>query len=217
MMGTDLTTETTRILAQELPAGRFSEWLATTQQALSEGDAVDVPCDTCTACCQSRYFVHIGPDETETLQAIPAELLVPAPRQREGHMMLGYDESGTCPMLENGRCTIYTQRPRTCRQYDCRVFAAAGLQAGGDDKAAVNEQVHRWRFDEINSDDVEQRLAVASAARYLMENQQSLPGGSGLANPIQLALSAIKIHHLFLPEVAIRDQALAGAVASALE
>ena len=42
--------------------------------------------------------------------------------------------AGHCPMLVDGRCSIYEHRPRTCRTYDCRVFPAAGLErrsAGG--------------------------------------------------------------------------------------
>ena len=46
----------------------------------------DVPCNGCTACCTSSQFVHIGPDETDTLAHIPAELLFPAPRLPRGHV-----------------------------------------------------------------------------------------------------------------------------------
>ena len=49
-------------------------------------------------------------------------------------------------MLSCGNCTIYAQRPQTCLDYDCRVFAAAGIDAGGADKAVINRRVHEWRF-----------------------------------------------------------------------
>lgn len=78
-----------------------------------------VPCDGCTACCTSSQFVHIEPDERETLRRIPSELLFPAPRMPAGHVLLGYDEHGRCPMLSEQGCSIYEHRPRTCRTYDC--------------------------------------------------------------------------------------------------
>ena len=37
----------------------------------------DVPCGNCTACCTASQFIHIGPDETDTLAHIPASLLSP--------------------------------------------------------------------------------------------------------------------------------------------
>ena len=109
-----------------------------------EADA-EVPCGDCTACCTSSQFVHIEPDETDTLAQIPAALLFPAPRLPEGHVVLGYDERGHCPMLRDGRCSIYDHRPRTCRTYDCRVFTALGVDPD-DATGAISRQVRRWRF-----------------------------------------------------------------------
>src|SRR5487761_2058332 len=113
--------------AQPVDAGRFSLWLDTFLGALRSGETSDVPCGSCTACCTSSQFVHISPDEVETLASIPTELLFPAPRLPRGHVLMGYDEHGHCPMLVAGKCSIYEQRPRTCRSYDCRVFAASVL------------------------------------------------------------------------------------------
>ncbi len=59
---------------------------------------------------------------------------------------MGFDAHGRCPMLQNGRCAIYPHRPQTCRDYDCRIFAATGIDAGGKEKAAVNARAARWRF-----------------------------------------------------------------------
>ena len=127
-------------------AGPFGAWLGRMQAALrGEADA-DVPCGECTACCTSAQFVHIAPDETETLARIPAALLFPAPRLPEGHVVLGYDERGHCPMLRDGGCSIYDHRPRTCRVYDCRVFSAAGVAPTEPAKHAVAERVRTWQF-----------------------------------------------------------------------
>ena len=129
--------------------------------ALAGDRAADVPCGTCTACCTSAQFVHIGPDEAGTLAHIPSALLFPAPQMPQGHVLLGYDERGHCPMLVDGRCSIYEHRPRTCRTYDCRVFAAAGIEP---DQPLIAERARRWRF---GGDGQEQRVAIRAAAASL--------------------------------------------------
>jgi Fe-S-cluster containining protein len=61
----------------------------------------------------------------------------------EGHMVIPHDARGHCPMLVDGRCSIYDDRPRTCRTYDCRVFAATGTEP---DDGLIAERAARWRF-----------------------------------------------------------------------
>ena len=146
----------------DLPAGVFATWLTDMQGALRGERSADVPCGECTACCTSSQFVHIEPDETETLARIPPKLLFPAPWQPKGHMVLGYDERGHCPMLVDGRCSIYEHRPRTCRTYDCRVFAATGVAI--TKKPAIARQVERWRFTFPTKVDRERYDAVRAAA-----------------------------------------------------
>ena len=131
---------------QRADAGEFSSWLAGMQAALRGERGSDVPCDGCTACCTSSQFIHIGPDEIDTIAHIPAELLFPAPRLPRGHVLMGYDERGHCPMLIDGACSIYEHRPMTCRTYDCRVFPAAGVELDDDDKALIARRASRWRF-----------------------------------------------------------------------
>src|ERR671913_1128381 len=122
-------------------------------RAALEGTAdADVPCGTCTACCTASQFVHIAPDERDTLAHIPKALLFPAPRLPAGHVLMGYDERGHCPMLRDGACTIYAHRPRTCRTYDCRVFPAAGL-APARVQVEIARRSARWRFDEPGVED----------------------------------------------------------------
>ena len=147
-------------MVTDLDAGRFSTWLAEFRAALGgDRDAV-VPCQGCTACCTASQFVHIGPDEADTLAHIPAELLVPAPRLPPGNVVLGYDERGHCPMLVDGACSIYAHRPRACRTYDCRVFAATGVEPG--DKR-IADRVRSWRFTLEDETDREQAEAVRAA------------------------------------------------------
>ena len=179
----------------ELPAGRFSSWLVRIQ----DPGGTDVPCGTCTACCTSAQFVEIGPDENETLARIPRELLFPAPGRPPGHVVLGYDQRGHCPMLRDGGCTIYEHRPRTCRTYDCRVFPASGVDVGDDPaKAAIAERAGGWRFDHPTAQDADEHAAVRAAAAFLRAHTGDLPAGAVPRPPTQLAYLAVRVHHLFL-------------------
>jgi Fe-S-cluster containining protein len=148
-----------------------------------DGATSDVPCGGCTACCRSSQFVHIAPDETDTLAHISPDLLFPAPRMPGGHLLLGYDERGHCPMLVDDRCSIYEHRPRTCRTYDCRVFTAAGVDP---DQPAIAERTRRWRFDYPTDVDREEQAAVLAAAAQLRDNADS-----AARNRTELVLEAV--------------------------
>ena len=73
---------------QSLPAGDFSGWLRGMEAALRHEATAEVPCGGCTACCTSSQFIHVEPDETETLAHIPPELLFPAPGRPRGRPSL---------------------------------------------------------------------------------------------------------------------------------
>jgi Fe-S-cluster containining protein len=189
-----------------LAAGDFSPWLEQIQGALRGERGSDVPCGGCTACCTSSQFIHIEPDETDTLAHIPADLLFPAPRLPFGHVLLGYDERGYCPMLVDNRCSIYEHRPRTCRTYDCRVHPAAGLE-GDDDEALIARQSRRWRFSFPTRADQIRRDAVRAAATFLDEHRDSLPIATAPTTAAQTAVLAIEIHHSFLTGDEVMDHA----------
>jgi Fe-S-cluster containining protein len=150
----------------ELPAGRFSSWLAEVRVAIRGAGETDVPCGACTACCASSQFVHVGPDELDALAHIPKALRFLAPGLPKGHVLLGYDEHGRCPMLTERGCSIYEHRPRTCRTYDCRVFEAAGVDVARD-KPLIAERARRWRFDHPSEVDRDEHDAVRRAAAEL--------------------------------------------------
>jgi Fe-S-cluster containining protein len=142
-------------------AGTFSTWLDGTIAALAVGGDSDVPCGTCDACCSSAQFVHVTPDDVDALAHIPAELLFPAPGAPKGHQVMGYDEDGRCPMLTDTGCSIYQHRPQTCRQYDCRVFAATGVES---DKPLIAVRVSEWEFDIDDPDRVGQLRSLVDVS-----------------------------------------------------
>jgi Fe-S-cluster containining protein len=176
-----------------LAAGDFADWLNGFRAALAAGSSVDVPCDGCTACCTSGQFVHIGPDETDTLAHIPGELLAPAPRLPAGHVVLGYDSAGRCPMLIDGACSIYAHRPRACRVYDCRVYAAAGVAVDAA-KPALASRVARWRFSHPAPIDRRLHDAVEAAATLIREDIELAAEGIRPRSPADLAVLAIAVH-----------------------
>ena len=183
---------------QDLPAGSFSSWLRRTRSALIKENGVDVPCGECNVCCRSSYFIHIKPEETQTLSRINRKLLFPAPGLSKGNVLLGYFEGGCCPMLMDDRCSIYGHRPLTCRSYDCRIFTAAGIAAGEDDKALITQRVQRWKFSYPTERDRDQHRAVQAAAVFLREHTECFPEGAVPRNPAQLAILAIKVYDVFL-------------------
>jgi uncharacterized protein len=176
--------------AATVEAGRFSVWLDDVVEVLRTGATADVPCGSCTACCTSSQFVHIAPDEVATLAVIPDDLLFPAPRLPVGHVLMGYDERGHCPMLVDGACSVYDHRPRACRTYDCRVFAASGLELEDPAKGAINDRVGRWRF---ALDDGADRAALDAVRAAVAAVSALEPGADVTAR----TLAAIELHDRF--------------------
>jgi len=72
----------------------FGAWLAGITKVLERDGVSDVPCGECTACCRASQFVHVGPDELETLVSNV---------DRRSHQRLGAvaasmrDEAGSVP------------------------------------------------------------------------------------------------------------------------
>jgi uncharacterized protein len=189
-------------------AGPFIQWLRQAHDALRGDGGSDVPCGDCVGCCVSSYFIPIRPQDTAAFAAIPPEVLVTAPGQPSGHKLMGYRADGTCPMLNAGKCSIYHQRPQTCRDYDCRIFAAAGIDAGGADKSVINERVRAWRFTYPSDDDRRVHEAVKAAATFIRDHRADFPGGRAPTAPTGIAVLALKVYRLFLdPELSNKTNA----------
>ena len=181
-----------------IAAGAFGAWLEEARESLHDNRGSNVPCGDCVGCCVSSYFIPIRPEDRDALDLIPAKYLVNAPDEARGQWLMGYREDGTCPMLSDNKCTIYAKRPQTCRDYDCRVFAAAGIDAGGDDKIVINRRVHAWRFTYPSAADVAAHAAVKAAAAFISTRRDSFPGGRAPTAPTGIAVLALKVYPVFM-------------------
>jgi len=183
--------------SEPIHAGAFSSWLRRTRRVMLKEDGVNVPCGSCKGCCCSSKFIHIRPEEKEALAQIPKKLLFPAPLLPKGNMILGYNEKGTCPMFIDNRCSIYAYRPIACRNFDCRIFCAAGLEADDNEKRLINKQIQRWQFSYPYDRDRDLHLSVRNAAKFIVDHPECFPDGKVPSRTSQIALIAIKVYTVF--------------------
>jgi Fe-S-cluster containining protein len=186
-------------------AGPFSAWLRNMRRSLLGNEGMDVPCGDCVGCCVSGYSVQLRPEDHKAAARIPATFIVSAPGFTKGHLTVAPLSNGLCPMLDDGKCSIYSVRPQTCLDYDCRIFAAAGIDAGGEDKVVINKRVREWRFSYPERTDELAHAAVRAAATFIRDRRDTftvrVPAG-----PMGIAVFAIKSYEVFLdPEVAAKS------------
>lgn len=160
----------------------------------NERDA-NVPCDGCVGCCVSSYQIPLRPSDQVALSSVPDRYLrwpVDGGRVRMDHR-----EDGTCPMLEAGRCSIYADRPRTCRDYDCRLYAAAGLMPDGH-RPVIQQRVSEWQF--VYEDDVALARAagVRRAADFIRAHREHFPAAMRAHSAAAVAVLAVKVYALFV-------------------
>jgi hypothetical protein len=129
--------------------------------------------------------------------------------------MMGYRDNGHCPMLQDGNCSIYEDRPQSCRDYDCRIFAAAGIDAGGDDKHVINERVRQWEFTYASEEERRLHESVRAAATFIKTKGESFPGGRAPTAPTGIAVLALKSYKVFLSNETRDDRDTARAIIEA--
>ncbi len=183
-----------------LDAGDFRTWMGEMEAAMRGRGESEVACGSCTACCTSSQFILVEPDETRALKRIPSVLLFPAPRMPKGYMLMGYDKRGHCPMLIDNRCSIYGDRPRTCRTYDCRIFPASGVANDDPGKDGIAERAIRWRFSYADPADLVFHEAIKAAAEFVRSHRDQLVPDAVPHTSTQLAVLAFQIHDAFVEE-----------------
>jgi hypothetical protein len=184
-----------------VPAGDFTVWLGDIGRAFHDGADSDVPCGTCTACCTASQFIHIDRDDP-AIKHIPRELLFPTPVLPDGPLVMGHDSKGHCPMFKDNACSIYEFRPRACRVYDCRIYAASGVLPDEPDKTAVAERVLLWRFDYTSESGELTHRAIRAAAAYLSNPTKNVFRGL-MANATRDSLIALSIYEIFIKDGAV--------------
>ena len=127
---------------------------------------------------------------------------------------MGYNDHGHCPMLVNDKCSIYEHRPRTCRTYDCRIFAATGIPV---EQAEIAQRAAAWVFDYEDDHSREEQALLKKAAAFLRENHHLFPKGRLPAHSAQLAALAVSIYPLFEDSTAgMQDAQIAQTIAALL-
>jgi Fe-S-cluster containining protein len=181
---------------ERIDAGAFSQWLAEMRAVLRGERDADVPCGDCVGCCVSSYPILLRLGDKLAREQVPEERLIGPARAGERWLM-GYRDDGSCPFLLEHRCSIYTDRPQTCRDYDCRIYAAAGLVPDGS-RPVIAARVRAWKFDYASDQDRREAQAVSQAARFIRENQALFPSGMRAGSATAAAVLAIKTYPMFL-------------------
>jgi hypothetical protein len=89
-------------------------------------------------------------------------------------------------------------RPQTCRDYDCRVFAAAGVEPGGPEKLVINRRVRQWLFSYPTELDRNSHQAVRATAAFIRAKRSSFPGQRAPVGPSGVSVLACESYSVFL-------------------
>ena len=169
----------------DLAAGEFSAWLTAMQAALRGERDADVPCDGCTACCTSSQFVHIEPDETDTLAHIPRPAPVPgSPAARGATCCSATTSTGAARCWSTAGARSTSTGPGRAAPTTAGCSRRRGWTA---DQPAVARRAQRWRFAHPSPTDREQHEAVRAAAVVLRERHPEAPAA-------RIAVGAVEGH-----------------------
>lgn len=158
--------------------------------------ASEVPCGGCVACCVSSYPIPLRTQDAVARSAVPEQWLI-GPALPGERWLMGFREDGSCPFLEGRTCGIYADRPQTCRDYDCRLYAAAGLVPDGH-RPAIEQRVRAWEFRFGSDVERGEARAVRRAARFIRGNPALFPLGMRAGSATAAAVLGVKTYPLFL-------------------
>ena len=181
-----------------IDAGSFGTWLQQARAALRSNTGMNVPCGDCVGCCTSGYSILLRPHDA-ALDMVPVKFLSSVPGMRYPHAKMNPLPNGHCPMFENGKCSIYSSRPQTCLDYDCRVFTAAGIDAGPS-RQVINQRINAWQFSYASEQEHIAHRAIQAAATYISTHAQHFPASLNATSPSAVAVLAIKVYELFIDD-----------------
>jgi uncharacterized protein len=178
-----------------IDAGPFGEWLAAMRGVLRGERDADVPCGDCIGCCVSSYPIPLRPADVRARAEVPEQYLLGTQAAGERWLM-GFREDGHCPFMNRRRCEIYADRPQTCRDYDCRIYAAAGLVPDGN-RAVIERRVREWAFSFESEEQHAAAAAVRRAAQFIRANAGLFPAGMRAGSATAAAVLAVKSFAVF--------------------
>ncbi len=108
---------------------------ASSSSARGERERSDL-CLACGLCCQGVLHDLVPLDEDELTSAHKLRLPVV-----ESPLRLAFRLP--CPRLDDRRCTVYPERPRTCQSYACDLLRAYG--AGEVDEETALDRIRQVR------------------------------------------------------------------------
>jgi hypothetical protein len=142
----------------------------------------------------SAYPIPLRAEDSRALAEVPLQFFARTPT---GQAVMVARDDGTCPMFVARQCSIYNDRPQTCRDYDCRVFAAAGIEAGGSEREVINRRVREWQFSYSTDAERVAHDAVRAAAAFIRDKAHCFPERVPTI-PTGIAVLAIKVYAVFL-------------------
>jgi hypothetical protein len=181
-------------------AGSFGAWLAAMRAVLRGEKSADVPCGSCTGCCVSSYPIPLRTTDHVALERVPSRYLHLPAGAGSGFARMGFRDDGSCPLLSASGCSIYSDRPQTCRDYDCRIYAAAGLLPDGE-RPVIRQRVLAWQFGHETAEDQALAAALRRAADFICSHAALFPVAMRAGSATAAAVLAVKTCELFLDPV----------------
>lgn len=154
-------------------AGSPRAFMADTARRLAAGAPAEVPCNGCNACCHHET-INVDPAD-EPPESIAHLSLEPNPHADQVYthpdgrttkcapLRLRHQDDGACIHLGPTGCTVYEYRPRSCRNFDCRV-ASLGCHQVSFPGGRITPV---WVFDRTEPDDAALMMALEAAAKTL--------------------------------------------------
>lgn len=180
----------------EIAAGPFGAWLGAMRAVLKGEQSADVPCGGCAGCCVSSYPIPLRSTDRVALERVPARYLRMPADSAGGLARMGFRDDGSCPLLCASGCSIYSDRPQTCRDYDCRIYAAAGLLPDGE-RPVIRSRVQAWRFAMPTAVEQAAAAAVLRAAEFIRDHATLFPAAMRAGSATAAAVLAVKSYGLF--------------------
>lgn len=129
------------------------------------GDARDVPCGSCNACCRdgSTTMLLSGDDVSQLKTRRLPNGKGRALRKRK---------DGSCVHLVDGTCSVRTHRPAVCKAFDCRDMVFCGILPDSPMGVALAE---KWVVELPSCADIELRNKLKAAVRVIFEQYPKMP------------------------------------------